>query len=124
MAWHEYGSARRFADRETKRKLLNLINFPDPIAWYTGAKQAGLERDEINAFVSMAYSAWLSFTWRSGTARWVTWAGEGKALQDAATAAYLSLESLQKKNFITLAVPSDLLDAANVSRFQVSFKTK
>lgn len=97
---------------------MNLISFPDPIAWYQGAKQAGLERDEINAFVSMAYSAWLSFTWRSGTARWAVWTGEGKAMQDGATAAFLSLRALEKKNFLTLSLPSDMLAAENLSRFQ------
>ena len=101
-----------------------LLEFPNPVSWYSGAKQAGLERDEINAFVSMVYSAWLSFMWRSGSARWALWSGEGKAMQDAATAAYLSLEALQKKGFITLTVPSEMLEAPNVSRFQTSFKTK
>ena len=103
---------------------MNLLSFPDPISWYTGARQAGLERDEINAFVSMLYSAQVSFIWRSGSSRWATWTGEGKALQDAATAMYLSLEALEKKNFLTLAVPLDLLAAENISRFQVSYKTK
>jgi hypothetical protein len=45
-------------------------------------------------------------------------------MQDAATAAYLSLEALEAKNFLTLTVPTDMLDAANVSRFQTSFKIK
>lgn len=96
---------------------MNLLQFPDPVAWYSGAKQAGLERDEINAFVSMLYSAQISFLWRSGKARWAVWAGEGQAIQDAATAMFLSLEALQKKGFLTLAVPSDMLEAANLSKF-------
>src|SRR6267378_2942724 len=103
---------------------MGLIDFPNPVSWYTGAKQAGLERDEINAFVSMAYSAWLSFTWRSGNARWAIWSGEGKAMQDAATAGFLSLQALQKKGFLTLAVPSDMLEAANLSKFITQEKTK
>ncbi len=35
---------------------MNLLQFPDPVAWYQGAKNAGLEREEVNAFVSAAYS--------------------------------------------------------------------
>ena len=91
---------------------------------YESGKNAGLQREELNAFVSAAYSAWLAFMWRSGTAKWAAWSGESKALQDAATAAYLSLEALQAKGFLVLTVPSDMLDAANVSKFQTSYKTK
>lgn len=103
---------------------MNLLSFPDPIAWYSGMKQAGLERDEINAFVSMLYSAQVSFLWRQGSARWALWAGEGRAMQDAATAMFLSLQALEKKGFLTLAVPLEMLEKANIERFQVSFKTK
>lgn len=103
---------------------MNLLSFPDPISWYSGAKQAGLERDEINAFVSMLYSAQISFLWRSGKAKWALWAGEGQAMQDAATAMFLSLEALQKKGFLTLAVPSEMLEAANISKFTTEMKTK
>ena len=62
--------------------------------------------------------------WRSGSAKWAQWIGEGKALMDAATAMYLSLESLEKKGFLTLTVPSDLLAADNLSRFQTTYKEK
>ncbi len=93
------------------------------MSWYQGAKTAGLERDEINAFVSMLYSAQISFLWRSGSSKWAQFIGEGQALQDAATAMYLSLEKLEKKNFLTLTVPEDLLAADNLSRFQTSSKT-
>ena len=103
---------------------MGLIDFPNPVSWYTGAKQAGLQRDEIDAFVSMAYSSWLSFTWRSGMSRLAIWTGEGPALKDAATAGFLSLEALQKKGFLTLAVPLDMLEKANIERFQVSHKEK
>ena len=97
---------------------MNLLQFPDPVAWYSGAKQAGLERDEINAFVSMLYSAQISFLWRSGSAKWAQYIGEGKALQDAATAMYLSLRALEKKNFLTLTLPIDMLAAENLSKFE------
>ncbi len=101
-----------------------LLNFPDPVSWYEGAKNAGLQRDELNAFVSMLYSAQITFLWRSGSSKWAQFIGEGQALQDAATAMYLSLEHLEKKQFLSLTVPSDLLDASNLARFQTSFKEK
>lgn len=100
---------------------MSLLNFPDPVSWYEGAKNAGLEREEVNAFVSMLYSAQISFLWRSGSSKWAQFIGEGKALQGAATAMYLSLESLQKKQFLSLTVPSDLLEASNLSQFQTRF---
>lgn len=101
-----------------------LLEFPNPVAWYESGKNAGLERDQINAFASMAYSAQISFLWRSGESKWAQWVGEGKAMQDAATAIYLSLQNLQKTGFLTLTVPKDLLDADNLSRFQTSSKEK
>jgi len=102
---------------------MNLFEF-NPVAMWESGKNAGLEREEINAFVSAAYSAWLAFMWRSGSSKWALWSGESKALQDAATAAYLSLEALQAKGFLVLTVSSDMLDAVNVSKFQTSFKAK
>jgi len=103
---------------------VGLISIPDPVSIFESAKNAGMERDEINALASAAYSSWITAMWRSGSSKWAQWIGEGKALQDAATAMYLSLQELEKKNFLTLTVPSDLLDAANLSRFQTSFKEK
>jgi len=96
---------------------MNLVDF-NPVSWYEAGKNSGLERDEINAFVSMFYSAQISFLWRSGSSKWAQWIGEGKALQDAATAMYLSLSALAKKGFLTLTVPQDLLEADNLSKFQ------
>src|SRR5258708_30319077 len=100
-----------------------LLEFPNPVGWYESAKNAGVERDTANAFLSMLYSAQIAFLWRSGSAKWATFTGEGQALKDAATAMYLSLEGLMKKNFLTLTVPQDLLEADNLSRFQTSSKT-
>ena len=91
---------------------------------FEGAKNAGLERDIAQALVSAAYSASISAMWRSGSAKWVLITGEGQALKDAATAMYLSLRELEKKNFLTLTVPKDLLDADNLSRFQTEEKIK
>lgn len=103
---------------------MSLLEFPNPVGWYESGKNAGLAREEINAFVSMLYSAQISFLWRSGKAKWAIWAGEGQAIQDAATAMFLSLQALQKKNFITLCVPNDMLEAANISRFETDFKAR
>lgn len=103
---------------------MGLIDFPDPISMFEGAATAKLEREVINAVISSAYSAWISFAWRSGSAKWATFTGEGQALKDAATSMYLSLRDLEKKNFITLTVPQDLLDPDNLSKFQTEEKTK
>ena len=103
---------------------MSLLEFPNPVGWYESGKNAGLERDEVNAFVSMLYSAQISFLWRSGSSKWAQYIGEGKALQDAATAMYLSLSKLEKKNFLTLTVPSDMLAADNLSKFQTEEHTK
>jgi len=103
---------------------MGLITLPDPVSMFEGAKTAGLERDIVNALVSSAYSAWITAMWRSGSAKWVVITGEGQALKDAATAMYLSLKSLEAKNFLSLTVPKDLLDPANLSRFQTEEKTK
>jgi hypothetical protein len=103
---------------------MGLIDFPDPVSMFEGGKTAGLEREVVNVFVSTAYSSWISAMWRSGSAKWAQFTGEGQALKDAATAMYLSLRELEKKNFLTLTVPKDLLDADNLSRFQTEEKTK
>jgi hypothetical protein len=104
---------------------MGLLDFPDPVAMFEGAKNSGLERDSINALLSAAYSAWISAVWRSGAAKWADWSGEGQALKDAATAMYLSLSTLEAKGFLTLTVPNDLVDPANLSKFQTqSVKTQ
>jgi|SRR5580704_3320139 hypothetical protein len=103
---------------------MGLISFPDPVSIFESAKNAGLERDIANAFVSSLYSAWISFVWRSGSAKWADWTGEGQAMKDAATAMYLSLRELEKNHFLTLTVPQDLLSANNLARFQTEEHTK
>ena len=99
-----------------------LFNFPDPASIYEGVKNAGLEREIANALVSSAYSAWISGMWRSGSAKWADWTGEGQAMKDAATAMYLSLRELEKKGFLVLTVPHDLLNSNNLSNFQTEEK--
>ncbi len=103
---------------------MGLLSLPDPVSILESAKTSGLEREVINSLVSASYSAWISAMWRSGSAKWVQITGEGQALKDAATAMYLSLRELEKKNFLSLTVPKDLLDADNLSRFQTEEKTK
>jgi hypothetical protein len=103
---------------------MGLIDFPDPVSMFEGAKTAGLEREVINALMSAAYSAWITLIWESGDAKWIDWAGEGLALKKAATAAYISLRALEAKNFLSLTVPQDLLDPKNLSQFQTEEKTK
>ena len=103
---------------------MGLIDFPDPVGMFEGAKNANLEREAANALVSAAYSAWICTVWRSGGAKWAIFTGEGQALKDAATAMYLSLSQLETKDFLALTVPKDLLNADNLSRFQTERKTK
>lgn len=103
---------------------MGLIDFPDPLSMFEGAKTAGLEREVINAVMSAAYSAWITFVWKSGGGKWVQITGEGDALKQAATAAYLSLRALEQKNFLTLTVPQDLVNSANLARFQTEEKKK
>jgi hypothetical protein len=102
---------------------MGLMDFPDPVAMFEGAKNAGLEREVANAFVSSAYSAWISAMWRSGSSKWALGLGESQAMKDAATAMYLSLSGLEKKGFLRLTIPKDLLDEGNLSRFQSEEKT-
>jgi hypothetical protein len=103
---------------------MGLIDFPDPISMFEGAKNAGLEREVINSLISAAYSSWISLMWRSGSSKWAQYVGEGKAMQDAATSVYLSLQALQTKGFLALTVPQDLLSADNLSKFQTQKVTK
>jgi hypothetical protein len=102
---------------------MGLFNIPDPISMYESAKNAGLERDVANAFVSASLSATIAAMWRSGSAKWASWAGEGQALKDAATVMYLSLREQEKTGFLTLTVPQDLLDPNNLSKFQTEKKS-
>jgi hypothetical protein len=103
---------------------MGFIDLPDPISMLEGAKTANLERDVVNALVSSAYSAWIAAMWRSGSAKWADWTGEGQAMKDAAVAMYLSLRVLEKKNFLALTVPQDMLTAPEISKFQTEEQTK
>jgi len=106
------------------RLTMALFNLPDPVSMYENAKNSGLERKEIDALVSAAYSAAISFMWASGDSKWAVWTGEAQGLKDAATAMYLTLSKEETKNFLTLTVPQKLLDANNLSRFQTEWKSK
>lgn len=97
---------------------MGLIDFPDPVSMFEGAKTANLERQVVNSVMSAMYSSWICFVWRSGSAKWANWTGEGQAMKDAATAMYLSLRELESKNFLSLTVPEDMLDPNNISKFQ------
>jgi hypothetical protein len=103
---------------------MGLFEIPDPVSMFESAKNAGLERDIANAFVSASLSAAIAGMWRSGSAKWADWTGEGQALKDAATAMYLTLDQQLKPGFLTLTVPKDLLDPNNLTRFQSEFKEK
>jgi hypothetical protein len=100
---------------------MGLIDIPDPISIFESAKTSGLERQAANAFVSSAFSGYISFLWTLGKK---TLFGLGPALQDMATAQYLTLSKMETKGFLTLSVPSDMLTPENVSRFQTEWQTK
>jgi len=103
---------------------MGLLTLPDPVSMFESAKNAGLEREIANAFVSASLSATIAAMWRSGSAKWASWTGEGQALKDAATVMYLTLERQLKPGFLSLTVPQDLLDPSNLSRFQTESKEK
>jgi len=99
---------------------MGLLDFPSPVDWLNAAKNGAIERQAANALMSAAYSSWITGMWASGSSKWATWFGEGQAMKDAATVAYLTLSQLETKGFLTLTVPQDLLSADNLSRFQTS----
>lgn len=102
---------------------MDLISFPNPVSWFESARNAGLERQEINALVSALYSAQLTFLWESGKSL-PFWKSGGTALQKAAVAQYLTLNSLESRNFLTLTLPKDMLNPDILSQFQTESKSK
>jgi len=103
---------------------MGIFQIPDPVSMFESAKNAGLEREIAAAMVSASLSAAIAGMWRSGTAKWADWTGEGQALKDAATVMYLTLHQQLKPGFLVLTVPKDLLDADNLARFQTESQTK
>lgn len=96
---------------------MGLIDF-NPVGWVEAAKNAGYERNVVNVLLSGAISAWLAAMWGLGQKKFFGFAA------DAATAAFLSMRQLEAKNLLTLTVPTKLLDAANLSRFQTEEMSK
>jgi hypothetical protein len=104
---------------------MGLFQIPDPVSMLESAKNAGLERKVAIALISSTVSATIAGMWRSGSAKWADWTGEGQALKDAATVMYLTLSRQQVEGTpLTLTVPNDLLSADNLSRFQTESQTK
>lgn len=104
---------------------MSLFSLPDPVSMFESAKNAGLERDVAVMLVSSTLSAAISGAWSSGSAKWIDWIGEGQALKDSATVAYLTLhEMVIEGKRLILTVPKDLLEANNLARFQTEFKEK
>jgi hypothetical protein len=101
-----------------------LISLPDPVSILEAAENAKLEREVVHALVSAEYSALIAFVWRAGSSKLAAALGIGQAMRDAATVRYLSLRELEKKNFLTLTVPQDLLAADNLSKFQTECQSK
>ena len=101
-----------------------LISLPDPVSILEAAENAKLEREVVNALVSAEYSALIAFVWRAGSSKLAAALGIGEAMRDAATVRYLSLRELEKKGFLALTVPKDLLGADNLARFQTEYQSK
>src|SRR5690242_13993429 len=119
---HPTARQRRSGSRcRGRRKLMGLLEFPNPGDWFNSFKMGTLEREAANAVMSAAYSSYISGLWSEGVSKWFVWSGTGQGLKDAATAAYLSLQALEAKGFLTLTVPKDLLDANNLARFQTEY---
>ena len=104
---------------------MGLFSIPDPVSMFESAKNAGLERKVAVALISATVSAAIAGMWRSGSAKWADWTGEGQALKDSATVMYLTLNQTVVDGLsLVLTVSSDLLDPNNLSRFQTEFKTE
>jgi hypothetical protein len=103
---------------------MGMLDFPDPAGMIEGVKMDGLEREIMNSAMSAMYSSWITFVWTSGSAKWADWSGEGQAMKNSATTAYITLHELEKKGFLTLTVPAELLDPANLAKFQTATQSK
>jgi hypothetical protein len=97
-----------------------LFDIPD---FFSDALLSKLEKDVVNVLLSTFLSQEIATLWRSGDAKWAAFTGEGRALKDAATVAYLSLNGLAQKG-IVLTVPKDLLDADNLAKFESILKSE
>jgi hypothetical protein len=104
---------------------MGLFQIPDPVSMFESAKNAGLERKVAIALISCTISATIAGMWRSGSAKWADWTGEGQALKDAATVMYLTLSRQQIEGTpLTLTVPQDLLDPNNLEKFVTQSQEK
>ena len=104
---------------------MGLIDFPNPVGWFEGVKNDDQRRDMINAAASALYSGQITFLWETGkAAKGKFWNFEGPALMRTATSMYLTLRELEKKGFLTLTVPQDLLEANNLAAFQTEYIAK
>jgi len=101
-----------------------LLEFPNPGEIYNSFKSGALDRDSLNALLSAMYSSYISGLWAEGSSKWAIWTGAGQGMKDMATATYLSMEPLQKKGFLCLTVPQELLDPNNLARFQTRLVVK
>jgi hypothetical protein len=95
---------------------MGLIDFPNPSDWIQSAKNGGFEREAANTVLSGVYSFWITGMWSLGQKKYFSF------LADAASAMYLSLQTLEKKELLALSVPTAMLDAKNLSRFTTTQK--
>ena len=98
-----------------------LLDFPNPVAWFEAAATGKLERDVVKIALSSLYSSQITFMWSEGNKK--LW-GFGQGLRDTATSLYLSLQPMVEKGDLDLTVPTEMLNADNLSRFQTISSTK
>jgi len=100
-----------------------MFDLPDPVGMVEAALNGKLEREVVNSLMSAAYSTYITGLWRQGCAKWL--GSEGDVFKDMAVATFLTLEPLQKNNFLVLTVPQDMLaDTNRFARFQTQRITK
>ncbi len=102
---------------------MSLFSIPSPVDLVESAINAKLEREVIEGALSAAYSSLITGLWSEGSAKIFAYFGAGQGLRDSATALYLSLLPYQTKGLV-LTVPTEMLEANNLSRFQTQYKTK
>lgn len=77
-----------------------------------------LEREIGNMLASAAATLCITHLWYQGAAlKW--WQSEGEAFKMDAVAVYKTLSALEKKGFLTITAPTEMLaDVDRMSKFQ------
>ena len=84
-----------------------------------GVANGKLEREIGNALASAAATIAITHLWYQGAAlKW--WQSEGEAFKNDAVALYRTLSALEKKGFLTITAPQEMLaDVNRMAKFQI-----